>query len=811
MDQPEQPSADEALLDEVFERALEQIEEGGAVDVDGLVRDHPHLRRQAERLLRLAQEVAVIRCEPLPAIAGYTILSELGRGGMGTVYLARQERLGGRPVALKVLPHSASISAGARQRFLAEARAIARLQHPNIVAIHDVVEDGQTLAYAMDRVEGESLADLLAGHESLDPAFVCRVGIAISRALGEVHRAGLVHRDVKPSNILIRSDGTPLLTDFGLVRETDTTVYTQAGGFVGTTAYAAPEQLRGETDSIDARCDVYAIGATLYHALTSRPPINEASPAEVLRRVESGLIEPLRRANPRLPRDLQTIVHKAVEPDPARRYQSADELADDLERLLNLQPIRARPAGPITRTTKFLRRNRRMLAAAAVGAVLVLGLAVAAALYVLWLPRQIEANVREARLALLDPDQGNRIFEVVLDMSPQGPPAFSKDQADRAIRAYERLFLHRISSTDVQLEHAAVQLALRLSQSAGAITDVAEHLRRHAPLTVRYATDWSAQPEAPPRLSETDLESAAQRDLRCLGLLAFLCRDVLTSLDAWKRLDLVASPDPLVEASLGQLYLAMQRPDLAYPHAVMAFRHFGDVGFLCLNVADAAVQLGELDLGRQMLDRAATLAMHDRSFSDRRIWADYYTAIGEDQRAEDLYQFFVRERKAPTARDHYAKFLIKRGRLREAVEVYAGLLRLRGWVPEYQQQFMAAADGSWASLDSEQRLAEMRSALWGHGGFLALLKTYVDTAARQEDATNPVLAATLPPPSSAPFLQRADLLTVARRMEVSDMKRWSQINSYPRWLRPLQLAVWLSAAEVSACARWRRSTRPFWL
>lgn len=394
-------SPDDVLLDEIFDRALEQIEEGLTVEIDDLIGRRRELRSQAERMLRLAREVAVIRPGPLPVLAGYEILSELGRGGMGTVYLARQERLGGRHVALKVLPHSATISSRSRERFLNEARAIAKLRHPNIVAIHDVVEDGQTLAYAMERIEGASLAEVLDGDRP-DPGWVCRLGVSIGRALGAVHASGLLHRDVKPSNILLRADGTPLLADFGLVRDADTAGPTEAGHFIGTAAYAAPEQLRGESEAVDARSDIYGLGATLYHALAGRVPFRGRSTAEILRRAEEGIVEPLRRVNRRLPRDLQTIIAKAIDPNPARRYQRAEDLADDLERLLQFRPIRARPTGLVRRTTKLIRRNRGAVTGAVIGGVIVLAAAVGLALYALWLPARIEASVRDAQVELLD-------------------------------------------------------------------------------------------------------------------------------------------------------------------------------------------------------------------------------------------------------------------------------------------------------------------------------------------------------------------------------------------------------------------------
>jgi serine/threonine-protein kinase PpkA len=231
--------------------------------MEGFVAQRPDLRLQIEAMVEHARQIAVNPAMRFPDVAGYTILGELGRGGMGSVYLARQDRVGARTVALKVLPRASALSASARARFLSEARAIARIRHAHVVTIHDVIHSGDLYAYAMERVDGASLADLidyLAGvgrpptvadvRRRLDSPddggaevwagtyveFVARMGMGIARALTAVHEKGLLHRDVKPSNILLRRDGTPLLSDFGLVRDADVSQHTQQG---------APEQLRG--------------------------------------------------------------------------------------------------------------------------------------------------------------------------------------------------------------------------------------------------------------------------------------------------------------------------------------------------------------------------------------------------------------------------------------------------------------------------------------------------------------------------------------------------------------------------------------
>jgi serine/threonine protein kinase len=447
LERPASNVEDEEFLDRVFERVVAAREDGTAVPTaEELLDGREHLRARLEELQRIARTVTRSRADEFPVVPGYTVLTELGRGGMGAVYLARQDKVGGRRVALKVLPATAYLSARARERFLVEARAIAHLSHPHVVTVHDVVAAEGICAYAMEWVQGASLAqiiDLLEARRQdagdLEPAlahvrpylgdfersgdsypiFVCRIGIAVARALGELHRAGLVHRDVKPSNILLRRDGTPLLSDFGLVHAVDESL--THSGFAGTTTYASPEQLAGDPDSLDARSDVYSLGVTLYRALALRLPFEDRrsrtgssrTPAGMLRLIESGRSVPLRARNRRLPRDLETIVGKAVEVEPGRRYGSADELADDLERMLSLQPIHARPSGPLTRALKFLRRHRAPTLGVAAGSTVSLALALAAMVYVFLVPRWVETSVREARLALMDPLQANLLFNVV--------------------------------------------------------------------------------------------------------------------------------------------------------------------------------------------------------------------------------------------------------------------------------------------------------------------------------------------------------------------------------------------------------------
>jgi tetratricopeptide (TPR) repeat protein len=375
---------DQAFLAEVQELVSSRLLAGEPAGADEFLAARPHLRAEVLESVRKAERLRAQQAPP--QVDGYVLERELGRGAMGTVWLARQLSLGGRLIALKVLAAPFARSPDVWARFLLEVQALARLRHPNVVAVHDVVEQGDVLAYAMDWIEGRTLAQIIAhlnqlpgrgdaaalqgflgGSAMPEPVpFLVQVGVQIARALDEAHRLRLMHRDVKPSNILVRTDGTAVLSDFGLVRADDSSMHTQTGDFLGTPAYAAPEQLEGRIDAVDARSDVYGLGATLYHALTGKLPFPGRSAHEVLRRIREGFCQPVRSVDPRVPRELETIVHKAMDPDRDRRYASASALADDLERFQNGRPILARPASAFYQFRKLVQRHRAAFALLAV-------------------------------------------------------------------------------------------------------------------------------------------------------------------------------------------------------------------------------------------------------------------------------------------------------------------------------------------------------------------------------------------------------------------------------------------------------------
>lgn len=290
------------------------------------------------------------------SIGDYDLLEPIGRGGMGVVYRARQRSLG-RVVAVKLLAAGAFASEDARRRFQSEAAAAAGLRHPHIVTIHETGEHGGQPFFSMEFMEGGTLAD----HAQAGPLPAREAAVllrTIAEAVQHAHEQGILHRDLKPSNILLDGTRTPRVGDFGLARTLESGErFTLTGEVLGSPAYLAPEQARGEREREGVGSDVYSLGAILYQLLCGRPPFLGDTPQSVLLQVaEDEPIAP-RRLNPSVPVELETICLKSLEKEPARRYASAQALADDLARFLNHEPVTARPVGAVGRAWRWSRRH----------------------------------------------------------------------------------------------------------------------------------------------------------------------------------------------------------------------------------------------------------------------------------------------------------------------------------------------------------------------------------------------------------------------------------------------------------------------
>ncbi|OJW22005.1 MAG: hypothetical protein BGO49_14575 [Planctomycetales bacterium 71-10] len=359
----------------------DRLGEGSAPDLEALAREHPE---QAERLLALLPTIALmVDMEDTPggvatpdvvgarALGEFRLVRELGRGGMGVVYEAEDAALG-RRVAVKVLPPAAAIDALRLRRFQLEARALASLSHAHIVPIYSVGCDRGVPYFAMRLVEGRSLAEVVRERRDAPgpgglPVHVeaAALVLPVAEALAHAHGLGILHRDVKPANLLVDADGHPWITDFGMARLQGESDLTRTGDLIGTLRYMAPEQALGRGEGVDGRSDVYALGATLYELLTLRPAFDDDDRQALLRRILSEGPSRPRSIDATIPADLETLVLKAMAREPADRYASASELADDLRRFLASEPIRARPPGRLARLRRWASRPERVREAGA--------------------------------------------------------------------------------------------------------------------------------------------------------------------------------------------------------------------------------------------------------------------------------------------------------------------------------------------------------------------------------------------------------------------------------------------------------------
>jgi serine/threonine protein kinase len=449
------------LVDEIAER----VQAGEAVDVEAYLAAYPG---HADRLRQLLPAVEALAGFGSSAIAGeasgppgqsafdpeqrrlgdFRIIREVGRGGMGVVYEAEQISLG-RRVALKVLPFAAALDAKLLRRFQNEAQAAAHLHHTNIVPVFGVGCERGIHFYAMQLIDGRTLAAVirelrqLAGLEGGDGAAsaaarlaspllpspkapgtqtltqpmaalstehavksaaffraVAQLGVQAAEALEYAHQLGVVHRDIKPANLLVDGRGNPWITDFGLARFHHDSGLTMTGDLLGTLRYMSPEQALAEHSLVDHRTDIYSLGATVYELLALVPSCPGRDRQEVLRQIEREEPRPLGRLQPTIPADLETIVLKALAKDPEGRYATAQELADDLRRFLEDKPIQARRPTPLQRARKWVRRHQGMVMTAGVATVIVLLTVVALVVGILRVKEEQRRREKEHETAL---------------------------------------------------------------------------------------------------------------------------------------------------------------------------------------------------------------------------------------------------------------------------------------------------------------------------------------------------------------------------------------------------------------------------
>ena len=425
--------------------------------------------------------------------ANYELIKRVAEGGMGVVFKAREQTLN-RIVALKVMRGGALASKVRRRRFLAEAESAAGLHHPSIVPIHQISEVAGYPFYTMDFVDGRPLDEWVkragAGQEQ-----VARLMRAVADAVHHFHLRGIIHRDLKPDNILVTEEGEPKVIDFGIAKKITSEFDTEAswtveGEVLGTPHYMPPEQAAGRVQEVDTRSDVYALGAIIYKLLTGKPPFAGLPVARVVLAIQDDDPAKLTSVDAGIDRDLEAIVEKAMAKERERRYQSALELAQDLDRFLAQEPIQARPASLGYRARKFVRRYRAAVTAAAAVALLLLG----------FVAVQVEGARREAELVARMLEDGRaaplekrpEMFARVLERDPENELARAeKEKAEsqleseaEARRARDEARLAEARAELMQAEERARQEAERRSRE--------EALERAKELLVR--AEGTAEP-----------------------------------------------------------------------------------------------------------------------------------------------------------------------------------------------------------------------------------------------------------------------------------------------------------------------------
>jgi WD40 repeat protein/tRNA A-37 threonylcarbamoyl transferase component Bud32 len=456
----------------------EQHLQGRDVPAADLCRDCPELAeelskrigalRQMNRLMQTGPEAAVLDAIPgeeqttvggdaapaipnrpdeswsassaLPrSVPGYEILGELGRGGMGVVYKARQVKAN-RLVALKMILSGGHASEDDLARFRTEAEAVARLQHPGIVQIYEVNEHESLPYFSMEYVEGGSLEKDLAG-TPMPPKAAARLVEQLAQAIQTAHEHQVIHRDLKPANVLLSADGRTKITDFGLAKKLDVTGKTQTGAIMGTPSYMAPEQAGGKSKAIGPPADIYALGAILYECLTGRPPFEAANPVDVILKVIADEPVSPRQLRAKVPADLEAICLKCLRKEPEQRYASAADLAEDLRRFRAGEPVTARPMGKLERARRWSRRNKALASLmTAVALVLLAGTALSSYFAVRAIQRAEEAEAERDRAKFQKLRAETARFAIQIDSALRAWERHDVTEAERLLGEVEEPF-----------------------------------------------------------------------------------------------------------------------------------------------------------------------------------------------------------------------------------------------------------------------------------------------------------------------------------------------------------------------------------
>ncbi len=551
--EPRSASRSDSIQAELVEQFLERLQAGESLDPSAFAAQYPEHAKALGQLLPALQMMAELsrsavrdRCglpvseaisaSELGVVGDFRILREVGRGGMGVVYEAEQLSLH-RRVALKVLPLAGGLDPRQLQRFKTEAQAAALLHHTNIVPIHAVGCERGVHYYAMQFIDGQTLAQLInerrsfehsppiddgpsaspavtAAARSVSPTpssrtgefmrMAATLGIQAALALDHAHGQGVIHRDIKPANLLLDAAGRLWITDFGLARLQDDNGLTMTGDLLGTLRYMSPEQALARRGYLDHRADIYSLGATLYELLTLRPAIEGQDRQELMHKIAHEEPAPPRKLNPATPRELETILQKAMSKEPESRYATAQELADDLRRFLENKPIKAKRPSAYEQISKWVRRHPSTLvgtAAASMTTAIILAVAI-----VLIAREQVttQAAIKRAR------DEEVRARQ------------FAATAQANSVRAG-----YRLSVVLQGLDHLLLRLHDRTLPDSAQVRELRRSVREHSRRTIEGFIDESSRD---PRVLSESIEACHH-----LANLCFVSGEIKEAITAFEQ------------------------------------------------------------------------------------------------------------------------------------------------------------------------------------------------------------------------------------------------------------------------------------
>jgi tRNA A-37 threonylcarbamoyl transferase component Bud32/tetratricopeptide (TPR) repeat protein len=514
----------------------------------------------------------------------YQVIETIAKGGMGIVFKARQRKLN-RIVAIKMILAGQFADRADVERFYTEAEAAAALSHPNIVRIYEIGEVQGQHFFSMEYIEGHSLADLVR-ENPLAPRRAAEVVRTIAETMQFAHEKGIVHRDLKPSNVLVDAQQRPLITDFGLAKHQENeSQLTVSGAVIGTPSYMPPEQAEGKGSLIGPRSDLYSLGAILYELVTGRPPFRAASPFETIRQVIQD--EPLspRLVNPGVPMDLETICLKCLQKDPARRYATSQDLADELGRFLRGEPILARPIGSLARLWRLCRRYPVAASAIAAAVLLLVTTAVVSTSASIVTARALAASEQSLRDAMqVVEDFLTKVSEDTLLNQPGLQPV-RRELLEKALAYYQKFLRQRANDPRVQRELAGAMFRV------GQITELLESPDKALPSYEEARTMQTAQLARRP--GDPELLKALGNTLNAIGTVRV------------KQKEYDAARQEYREAIAVRQRLASADPSNGEYQRVLANT--------CMNLGLAAFNAGAQAAAREQLDesqriRAAALA-----------------------------------------------------------------------------------------------------------------------------------------------------------------------------------------------------------